>query len=162
MVSSSKATKKQAPQTKIDTEALEVFRQTLPDYRQQETMHLLTLQWDIVKALYLIAQTPHEVYPISVAKYAQVMGFPTREEYEQRDVTPIPFSLFYADPKCVTDERIDLERPMILAQVIFPGQVSVKNVLIDGLHRLYKASCLGVETLFIQQLSVEESRLCEK
>jgi len=37
--------------TTIDSEELEAFRATLPDYRRYETSRFLTVHWDIVRAL---------------------------------------------------------------------------------------------------------------
>ena len=124
----------------IDYRELEAFRRGLPDYRQYESYSFFTASWDIVRALYLIHKRPRALQTIDVAQFARQYGFPFIEDGRASDALPEDSGFFYVDTKTVMSEQIDLERPVILALIAVEGQERPSALLIDGLHRLYKAA----------------------
>jgi hypothetical protein len=148
----------------IDWQELEAFRATLPAYRQHETFRFLVVQWDIVKALYLLAKYKRPVDCLRVAEAARAYGLdiPVRTPGETRgegslddDNTGCPVDRDFA-----MSEQIDRERPAILALVQLPGKARPTPILIDGLHRLYRAAQDQREVIPCYALSPEEERLC--
>ncbi len=145
-----------------DYQALEVFRHTLPAYRQQETYQFLFIRWDIVKALYLIQKDGRETHLLHVAQTAKVFGFDKEAAQvgEQEGKPVFDSGLFYVNLETVMSEQVDLDRPVILAQAQLGNKPTPQTMLIDGLHRLYKAARLGRETLPCYVLSPEEEQQC--
>jgi hypothetical protein len=147
----------------IDWQELEAFRATLPAYRQHETFRFFVVQWDIVKALYLLAKYKRPVDCLRVAEAARAYGFdtPISTPGETRGERSLD-----DDADCTVDrdfamgEQIDRERPVILALVQLPGKARPVPILIDGLHRLYRAAQDQREVIPCYALSPEEERLC--
>jgi hypothetical protein len=144
----------------IKSEELEAFRAQLPEYRRRETFRFLTLSWDIVRALYIVHKHPRETQKIDVATFAQNYGFPFNEQGDPGGDLPESSSLFfYTDPKAARDDRIDTTRPVLIALVALSGE-KPGAMMIDGLHRLYKAAWQGQPQLEAYVLAPEEERAC--
>jgi hypothetical protein len=146
----------------IDYWELEVFRRSLPEYRQYESYSFFIASWDIVRALYLIHKWPRALQTIDVAQFARQYGFPFIEDGSASDALPEDSGFFYVDTKTVMSEQIDLERSVLLALIEVEGQERPSALLIDGLHRLYKAARLGTPKLRAYVLTPEEERLCRR
>jgi hypothetical protein len=147
----------------IDWQELEAFRASLPEYRQYETFRFLVWQWDIVKALYLLHKYERPQGQLRVAEAARAYGFdkPVKTLGETREEDMLEGSAgFTIDPQFAMGEQIDRERPAILALVQLPGRERPTPLLIDGLHRLYRAAQDQRECIPCYALSPEEEQLC--
>jgi hypothetical protein len=157
---SRRAKKPAASALVIEREELEAFRAQLPEYRRRETFRFLTLNWDIVRALYIVHKCPREAQPIDVAMFAQNYGFPFNEQGDPGGDLPESSNLFfYADPKAARDDRIDTARPVLIALVALSRE-KPGAMMIDGLHRLYKAAWQGQPRLEAYVLTPEEEQAC--
>jgi hypothetical protein len=141
-------------------DGLESFRATLPQYRQQEKYHFLSYQWDIVRAFYLIEQRPRDPQPIHVAPCARNYGFSFFEGGAKEEETVEATGFFYVNIKTVMSDEIDLERPLLIALVKLKKDEQPAAMLIDGLHRLFKAARQGRKELPALILTPEEELLC--
>jgi hypothetical protein len=144
----------------IDCEELEAFRATLPAYRCYETCRFFTAGWDIVRALYLIHRQKRLPQQIDVALFARNYGFPFTEGVTQGGDLPEDSGFFYVDTKTVLSDQVDLSRPLLIALVAVEGRERPGVVLIDGLHRLFKAAWRGMPELPAYALTPDEERLC--
>jgi hypothetical protein len=144
----------------IDSEELEAFRATLPEYRRYETYRFLTVHWDIVRALYLIHKQPREPRPIDVAMFARNYGFFFVEGGAQDDNPPEVNGFFSIDTKTVLSDLVDLTRPLLIALIAAEGRERPYAALIDGLHRLFKAAWRGKPQLPAYVLTPDEERSC--
>ncbi len=147
---------------RLNDKQLEQFRQTLPEYRRFETYQFLTLRWDIVKALFLIQQDGRKPDLLAVSSSAKAFGFdrPPQLVGERDGKLIYDSGLFHVNLETVMSDQVDLDRPIILAQVKLEDHRDPHVVLIDGLHRLYKATKQGRETLPCFILSPEEEQSC--
>jgi hypothetical protein len=146
----------------IDYRELDVFRMTLPEYRRYESYSFLVANWDIVRALYLIHQQPRAPRVIDVAQFAGNYGFPFIEGGSAGEDIAEDSGFFSVNTKAVMSEQIDLARPLLIALIAVEGQERPSAVLIDGLHRLYKAARLGTPKLSAYVLTPDEERLCRR
>ena len=146
----------------IDYRELEAFRMTLPEYRRYESYTFFTARWDIARSLYLIHKQPRALRTIDVAQFARTFGFPFVEGGSTSDAIPEDSGFFYVDTKAVMSEHIDLERPVLLALIQTKGVAQPSPLLIDGLHRLYKAARLGIPQLRAYVLTPDEEQLCRR
>jgi len=144
----------------IDSEGLEAFRVTLPEYRRYETYRFFTVHWDIVRALYLIHKQRHEPQQIDVAMFARNYGFFFAEGGAQEGDPPEESGFFSIDTKTVLSNRVDLARPLLIALIAAEGREKPYAAIIDGLHRLFKAAWRGTPELPAYVLTPEEERLC--
>lgn len=144
----------------IESEELEAFRAQLPEYRRIEIYRFLTLNWDIVRAHYIVHKRPREAQPIDVAMFANNYGFPFNEQGDPGgDLPESSSSFFYTDPKAARDDRIDTTRPVLIALVALSRE-KPGAMMIDGLHRLSKAAWQGLPQLEAYVLTPEEERAC--
>lgn len=151
------------PALVIDPKELETFRATLPTYRQYEKYQVLIVRWDIVRAQFLVFKHPREQTAVNVLQAAQVLGFPTHDDASATDADgqEKPFhGLYQVDARAAMSEETDLERPVLLAQVMLPGDTTPSIMQLDGLHRLYKASRTGRPHLPCYLLTPEEEQAC--
>jgi hypothetical protein len=144
----------------IDSEGLEAFRATLPEYRRYETYRFFTVHWDIVRALYLIHKRPREPQPIDVAMFAKNYGFFFAEGGAQVGDSPEESGFFSIDTKTVLSDQVDLARPLLIALISAEGRERPYAALIDGLHRLFKAAWRGIPEFPAYVLTPDEERLC--
>lgn len=144
----------------IDQHELEAYRTSLPAYRQHETFRFFTLQWDIVKVSYLIEKYPRAVGQLHVVPAARAYGLDKRIYTETRpDGTVIHHGngIVSINPIYAMSEQIDHQRPVFLALVELP---ELTTLLIDGLHRLYRATQQELEFIPCYALTPTEERLC--
>jgi len=137
----------------IDERELEAFRQTLPDYRQHEYYRFLWLYWDVVKGLYLVQRYPRPLDRLQVADAARAYGF-------EQALEDGSMGLFSIDVQAAMSEQVDLGRPVLLARVRLKERGKLHLLLIDGMHRLYKATRQSRETLPCFVLTPAEEMLC--
>ncbi|GCE32083.1 hypothetical protein KDA_75670 [Dictyobacter alpinus] len=131
----------------VDFTELGAFREGLPESERFETFRFFVARWDIVKARYIIQKANKPVGSLRVASAARVYGL-DRPQTEESAVA--------VDETRGMSETIDTRVPVILA--LLKGASS--PILIDGLHRLYKAYREGKETLPCYALTSEEEQLC--
>jgi len=148
----------------VDWQELETFRMTLPEYHQHEPFRFLVWQWGIVKALDLLQKYPRPAGRLKVSGAARVCGLdkPIELPETREDGTVIlhDSAAVAIDPVFAMSDRIDRERPVILALVQFPGSVRATLLLIDGFHRLYRAAQDGQEAIPCYVLIPEEEQVC--
>ena len=147
----------------IDQRELEAYRASLPAYRQHETFRFITLQWDVVKASYLIERYPRAVGQLQVIPAARAYGLDERIYTETRpDGTVIQHGngIVSINPVYAMSEQIDQQRPVLLALVELPERARPTPLLIDGLHRLYRAAQEQLEHIPCYALTPAEEQLC--
>jgi len=120
---------------------LEAFRQTLPEEDRCEIRDD-GIPWDVVKARFLAKRDHGMLEMVDVATYwANVR------------------SISVIDEDHALSEQVDLNKPIIIIK--WKNDVGVvKDRVIDGSHRLFKAHHKGISTLPAYILSTEEGRLC--
>ena len=131
----------------IDFARFGAFRASLPEDERSETFRFLMVRWDIVKARYIIEQIRKPVNTLQVAGAARAYGLDRPQSEE---------SAAMVDEKRAMSTAIDTSVPVIL--VLLAGASS--PILIDGLHRLYKAYREGKKTIPCYALTSEEEQLC--
>lgn len=127
---------------------LATFRAGLPEEERQEQFYFLRWGWDIVKARYLIAQTPHEVRGFPATEWAGRYGL---------DGADAAAGLIH-----VTDARarvVDLTIPLIVGTAAVGGHTG--HLLLDGWHRCRRAVLEGIPTLPAYLLSLDETAAIE-
>ena len=127
----------------IDLRALEAFRASLPSVYRWETYRFLTWRWDIVVARYLLHTYPRSAGTLGVASAARAydLDHPILPATVQGNGTTVLYeSIMGVDPVFAMGGQIDLEQPVILALVQLPSRAAPTPMLIDGLHRLYRAA----------------------
>ena len=97
-----------------------------------------------MRALYLIHKQPREPQQIDVAMFARNYGFPFTEGGAQGGDLPEDSGFFYVDTKTVLSDQVDLARPLLIALIVAEDREKPYVVLIDGLHRLFKAAWQGI------------------
>lgn len=147
----------------VDKAQYQAFHLSLPPHHQYERFHFCHLEWNIVLARYLLATYPREEQVLRVEGAAKAYGLDT--PIHEPEVLPdgrIRFhpSIVKIDPAFAMGERIDPNRPVILVQIALPEMEEPFTVLIDGMHRLYRASMEKRETIPCFMLSCEEEALC--
>jgi len=130
---------------------LEAYRQTLPESQRHETFRFLMVQWDIVKARFLIQQSNKRLDTLRVRDAARAYGLDTSQSID---------SWAHVDETRAMSDEIDTIIPVILALIQGDEGTRPKPILIDGLHRLYKAYREGKETIPCYALTSEEEKQC--
>lgn len=146
--------------THAPCESLERFRQILPAYRRYEQFCFLTATWDVVVAQWLVAQAPRPAQPLPVAVWAKAFGFltPYRPKAERAANERVGLSIIGVDTDAAMQiDAAALLRPVLVAQIAITDD-GVAPLLIDGIHRLYRAAQSGIHVLPSYVLTVEESR----
>lgn len=138
----------------IDQVQLAAFRQNLPESQRNETFRYFMVRWDIVKARYLIQKrnTPPDVLLVAITAHTYGLDTP-------RDSDKAVYAV-HVDEMRAMSEEIDTNIPVILALIQGDEGEESKPILIDGLHRLYKAFREGKETIPCDALTPDEERLC--
>lgn len=136
----------------IDYMQLEAFRQNLPESHRFEIHRFFVARWDIVKARFLTQQPGRRLDTLNVLSAAKAYGFDKPQTID---------SLAYVDPKRAMSEDIDPDIPVILALIARErkGERPIP-LLIDGLHRLYKAYREERITIPCFALTPNEEKLC--
>jgi hypothetical protein len=99
--------------------------------------------YDIDHATRLLADEPRPARPLPVAAWARAYGLDREPGADPHTIALIgPGPRF--DPACAL--RTDLTQPLFIATLTPAGQPPAP-LLIDGMHRLYKAYALGVAEL---------------
>ncbi|MEV6815117.1 hypothetical protein [Micromonospora sp. NPDC051296] len=101
----------------------------------------------------LIATAPRDTRALDVATWATAYGLTRLDD---------PHTVSVIGPASTGLDRAyamttDLATPLIVAQLTITGQ-SPAPLLIDGVHRLYRARCEGVPRLPAYLLTAEETR----
>ncbi len=135
----------------IDQQQLEAFRQSLPEGKRYEIFRFFVARWDIVRARYLIQRSGRAPDVLQVASAAKAYGLTTPQTRES------PVSI---DEQRAMSEHIDTDVPVILALLQGDEGTQPKPILIDGLHRLYKAYREEKITIPCFVLSSEEEHAC--
>jgi len=143
--------------TMLDQMQLEAFRQSLPQRERYEVHRFFVVKWDIVAARYFIQQTNKRLDSMPVAGAARAYNFD--KPYVNTIETSSSFALI--DPTRAMSEEIDTNVPVILALIAREkeGKRPIP-LLIDGLHRLYKAYREEKETIPCYALTPNEEQLC--
>lgn len=141
------------PTPMIDYQQLEAFRQSLPAQERFELYRFFTVTWDIVKARFLASQPGRRLDTLNVAQTARAYGFDKPYSIET--------SFTYVDPIRAMSSAIDPDTPVILALIAREkaGEPPIP-MLIDGLHRLYKAYREERITIPCYALTPDEEQLC--
>jgi hypothetical protein len=112
------------------------------DHPSREIFSMLAYQWDITAALALVeGRTPNAT--ITVADAA--LWLPLIVINEAHAAT------------------VDLDKPVLIVPIHDPKEPDAPfagYLIIDGWHRIYRATHEGVETLVAHLLAVEEERQC--
>src|SRR5260370_41777926 len=138
----------------IDQVQLAPVRQSLPVSHTNESFRYFMVRWDIVKARYLIQKRNTAPDVLLVAITAHTYGLDT-----PRDSDKAVYAV-YIDEARAMSEAIATTIPVILALIQGDEGEEPKPLLIDGLHRLYKAFQEGKETIPCYALTPQEERLC--
>jgi hypothetical protein len=107
-------------------------------------------QWNVTRAWRIVerdlAGQGRSRVEVRVADCAEMLGF------------------IRLDQERVMSAEIDLSVPLLLAPIRAPGDPSYRTqtLVIDGWHRLQKATLLGVETLLGYVLAEVEAYACEE
>lgn len=109
------------------------------------------VQWDIVQARFLIEQTNKPQGTLKVAPAAHAYGLAAPQTID---------SPMYVDEGRAMSDAIDTGIPVILALIQGKEGTKPNPILIDGLHRLYKAYQEGKETIPCYALTPDEEQLC--
>jgi hypothetical protein len=154
------------PTTTINYEKLEAFRQTLPEYQRHETYRFFVSWWDVVKARYLAAEAKQEPRLTKIAPWVRFFGI-DKISLDQDISVPVGMaeeeinmalsSVIHIDIAWAMSDDCNLDQPLIFVQI--ENGEKTTPLLIDGLHRLYKAHRLEEERLPYFMLTVEESNL---
>ena len=136
----------------IDQMQLEAFRQNLPESHQFEMHRFFVARWDIVKARFIIQRTGKSIDRLPVLSAAKAYGFD--KPYTSEGWARI-------DPQRAMSEEVDTNVPVILALIAREqeGQPPIP-LLIDGLHRLYKAYREQKTSIPCYALTPYEEQLC--
>jgi hypothetical protein len=136
----------------IDHTKLAEFRQSLPESDRYEVHRFFVARWDIVKARYLTQQPGRRLDTLNVLTAAKAYKFDQPQTID---------SWAYVDPKLAMSDAIDPDIPVILALIAREqeGEPPIP-LLIDGLHRLYKAYREERITIPCFALTPEEEQLC--
>ena len=131
---------------------LAAFRQSLPDSQQYEIHRFFVARWDIVKARFLTQQPGRRLDTLEVRSAARAYGFDTPQTID---------SWAYVDPIRAMSDAIDPDIPVILA-LIAREEEGARPIplLIDGLHRLYKAYREERIHIPCYALTPQEEQLC--
>jgi hypothetical protein len=128
---------------------LEAYRRTLPESKRYETFQFLPfgMRWDIVKVRFLIEKTNKWQAVLNVPDAARFLGldYPPISDEEPKRFRRFA-SGFYVDPETAMSDKIDTNIPVIVAN-LQDDEVGDATLLIDGLHRLYKAHQEEKETI---------------
>ena len=130
---------------------LDTFRMTLPEAQRHETFRFFMIHWDIVRARYLIQQTNKRLDVLPVRAAARAYGLDKPQTID---------SAVRVNEQVAMSDAIDTNIPVILALIQGDEGTKPKPILLDGLHRLYKAYREGRETIPCYALTPEEEKLC--
>jgi hypothetical protein len=130
----------------MDFRALGAFRENLPEGERFETFHFFMLRWDVVRARYVIQQTHKQIGTLRVKGAACVYGL----DKPQTDESGVR-----VDEARAMSDAIDTTIPVILALT-----ESGSPLLIDGLHRLYRAFREGKDIIPCYALTSQEEKEC--
>src|SRR5213080_4731792 len=136
---------------RLSFHGLEAFRLTLPESQRHETFRFFMIHWDIVRARYLIQQTNKRLDVLPVAAAARAYGLDKPQTID---------SAVRVNEQVAMSDAIDTNIPVILALIQGDEGTKPKPILLDGLHRLYKAYREGRETIPCYALTPEEEKLC--
>ncbi len=136
---------------RFNFQGLEAYRQTLPESQRYETFRFFMVRWDIVRARYLIQQTNKRQDVLRVRDAAHAYGLDAPQTID---------SAVRVDEQLAMSEAIDTNIPVILALIQGDEGAKPKPILLDGLHRLYKAYREGRETIPCYALTPDEERMC--
>lgn len=148
---------------RIDQQELEAFRASLPEIYQHETYRFLVWRWDIVRARYMLHKYPRATGNLVVADAARAYDLmkPIGQPEVLSDGTiRLHDSLMGIDAAFAMSDRIDLQQPVILGLIELPGRAAPTPLLLDGLHRLYRAAQDALVHLPCLVLAPDEERLC--
>jgi hypothetical protein len=127
---------------RINQRRLEQFRRTLPCYRQKEIFLCPGKTFDIVEAQYLVAKKPHELLQLQTREIAIICGYnntPIKEEDGYAHFAALHGGkTIISVNAAMASEDIDTSRPIIIVPASF-----YVSMIIDGLHRVYKAFVSG-------------------
>lgn len=136
----------------IDYVQLATFRQSLPESQRYEVHRFFVVRWDVVAARFLIQQTGKQIDRVPVLGAAKACEF---DKHQTMD------SWAYVDPKRAMSDAIDPDIPVILA-LIAREEEGARPIplLIDGLHRLYKACREERIDIPCYALTPDEEQVC--
>lgn len=153
----------------IDSSELEAFRQTLPDYRKNENYTLMGITWDVIRAMFLCSKKKRKLENVPVKDVVEGLSIYDSSEEDENTNEPAkegwqPVNIKLGSPvngKFALSDSCNLERPLLVAQFKLPsGKIS--PIVIDGMHRLWKAYKNGLKTLPCYVLTISESNACLK
>jgi hypothetical protein len=149
---------------KFTTPEFQRFRQSLPEYRRDETFYVLFTKYDVVRAQYIIQRQPEYASTIivDVQTTATMLGMTPYVPPAQRTDPTVWYNvcpLGPVDPESAFEDRINLTRPLICGMVTDPHG-NTHQWLLDGYHRLYKAFNTGVPTLRTNVLTEFHTKIC--
>lgn len=125
-------------------DAINEFRNNLPENQRDECYQLLSFTFDIAIARFIIQNDkPENVQyaSIPVKAWAEYMGLDKKCQSDG-----ISLRMFYVDDARAMTDEIDCSIPVILGSVPCGGKEH-ESFLIDGTHRLYKAYHSGIERI---------------
>lgn len=136
----------------IDQMQLAAFRQSLPQSHRFEVHRFFVARWDSVKARFLTQQPGRRLDALNVLTAARAYEF---------DQPQTMYSWAHVDPKRAMSGEIDLDIPVILALIAREDRNAPPiPLLIDRLHRLYKAYREERITIPCYALTPDEEQLC--
>ncbi|MFC3499916.1 hypothetical protein ACFOOK_02860 [Micromonospora krabiensis] len=109
-------------------------------------------------ALALITAARRDTRPLDVAAWAQACGLSHLDNTNARTISLVGATRDGLDRSYAT--ATDLTTPVIIAQLLISGSPS--PLLIDGIHRLYRAWRGGLPQLPAYLLTVEETRQVQR
>lgn len=130
---------------------LAAFRQSLPENQRYEIHRFFVVRWDIVKARFITQQPGRRLDTLNVITAARAYAFDKPQTVD---------SWAYVDPKRAMSQEIDLDIPVILAIIQGKPEDRPRPLLIDGLHRLYKAYREERLSIPCYALTPDEEKLC--
>lgn len=135
-----------------DQAQLAMFRQNLPERERYEIHRFFVVRWDIVTARYLTSRPGRRLDTLNVRSAARAYEFDK------------PYTMdrwAYVDPTRAMSAEIDPDIPVILALIAREqeGEPPIP-LLIDGLHRLYKAYREERISIPCYALTPQEEQLC--
>lgn len=120
-------------------------------YRPGQVRAMGPLRFDVDTALAILAKASREPVAVDVDSYAKFLGFkPDTDEPGREPVLRPVIDTAHA-------MRTELALPLILGSLRMPNG-RVLTLVIDGMHRLYKANRLGIDILPAYVLTEAETQ----
>lgn len=145
---------------KVDKQAFEAFRATLPDDIKNERFHWLITDYSVPMALFLIKTKALELGKVNVKKWCEAMGMAG-----ERKTGNLSFHMLNGvnDDEAMADNIKPSEFPLIVVEHTFKGKgrkLESCSLIIDGNKRLRKAFLTGLEEVTAYYLPKELAKAC--